>query len=40
MEAAFQELLRSGVGLGLQPPWGDITNHGGGWVVGETRVRG
>ena len=24
----------------MRPPWGDITNHGGGWVVGETRVRG
>ena len=24
----------------MRPPWGDITNHGGGWVVGETRVGG
>ena len=24
----------------MQPPWGDRTNHGGGWVVGRPTVRG
>ena len=24
----------------MRPPWGDRTNHGGGWVVGETHREG
>ena len=33
---SFQGMLTDA----MRPPWGDITNHGGGWVVGETRVGG
>ena len=40
MEATVRERLRFFAVFELQPPWGDRTNHGGGWVVGETRVRG
>ena len=40
MEARVRERLRFFAVFELQPPWGDRTNHGGGWVVGETRVRG
>ena len=40
MEATVREPPRCFAVFELQPPWGDRTNHGGGWVVGETRVRG
>ena len=38
--AALQTLERNLLSFAKRPPWGDRTNHGGGWVVGETRVRG
>ena len=40
MEATVREPPRCFAVFELQPPWGDRTNHGGGWVVGETHVRG
>ena len=40
MEAPVRELPRCFAVFVLQPPWGDTTNHGGGWVVGETHREG
>ena len=40
MEATVREPLRCFAVFELQPPWGDTTNHGGGWVVGETHREG
>ena len=40
MEATVREPLRCFAVFELKPPWGDTTNHGGGWVVGETHREG
>ena len=40
MEATVRVPLRCCAGFELQPPWGDPTNHGGGWVVWETHREG
>ena len=40
MEAAVREPLILFAAFAPQPPWGDTTNHGGGWVVGETHREG